>query len=105
MDIGGIRQDRHNRFAACRGADQAAEARPDAGQVRDHFGDADHGEILGAHDGFDAGFAKVVSGATEKGRVGPAAAEFLDELGGIVIARGFSGRYQDGSRRLGQVSE
>ena len=91
MEIRGIRENRHSGFSLGRGMDQLPEAPPDAGQMRNHFDDPDDGQVLGPHDGFDAGFAKVGSGATEKCGVGPAAAEFGDELGGIVIARSFSG--------------
>ena len=100
-----IGENGQGRFALGGGADQLAEATPDAGQMRDHFDDSDYGEILGSNHRVDARCAQMRSGAAEEAGIGPAAAEFADKLGGIVIARGFSGGYQDGWRRLGQVSE
>jgi hypothetical protein len=57
----------------------------------DDFDDSDHGQVFGSDDRLDASVAKVRSGATENLGVGPAAAQFGDDLGGIVIARSFSG--------------
>lgn len=67
----------------------------DAGQVGEHFNEADHGERGGIDGGFNAGGPHAGSGAAEKMRIGEEAAEGEDEFGGVEITGGFTGGDED----------
>jgi hypothetical protein len=73
--------------------------------MAEHFDDTDDRKILGANHRLDAGLAEVRAGASEEIAVRPAAAEFLDQFGRVVVAGSFSGGNQDGARRGRQSSE
>jgi hypothetical protein len=81
------------------------EASPNTGKVAQNFDDAYDGQVFGANDGFHACFAQPRARAAEEIALGPAAAKLADQFGGVVVARGFSGGYQNGARGAGQSSE
>jgi hypothetical protein len=105
VEIRGVGEDGEVGFAPGGSADQCSEAPPDAGQMPHHFHDADDGQILRANHGFDACFPQLRAGASEEIALGPAAAKFANQFGGVVVAGSFSGGYQNGARRAGQPSE
>ncbi len=73
--------------------------------MADHFDDPDDGQILRMDDCLDAGFPQVRTRAAEEPALGPAAAKLADEFGGVIVARGFSSRYQNGARGRKQPLE
>lgn len=95
VEIGGIRQDGQFRPEAPRGGQQLAVFAVDAGNVRNHLHQADHGQAGGIDHGFDAGAAHARTGAAEQVRLGPDSVDLLRQKGGVQIARSFARRYQN----------
>ena len=63
----------------------------------------DDREAGGIHDGFDAGAAHAGASAAEELRVRPEVAKLIDQQGGVEIAGGFAGGYQDVAGHLRPV--
>ena len=106
VEIGRVGEDGEVGFALGGGSDQFPESTPDAGEMAQHFHDPDDRQILGADDGFHACFfPEMRARAAEEMALGPAAAKLANQFGGVVVAGGFSGRYQNGARGAGQPSE
>ena len=96
VEVGGVGEDGELRATVAGGGDESAELFVYARDVVDYLNQADDRQALSADDGFDAGFAQASASAAEEAEVGVAALEFLDEEGGLAVARGFTGGDQDG---------
>jgi hypothetical protein len=76
MEVGGIGEDGNVGPAFGGGADQGAEAAPDAGDVPEHFHKSHDRQIFRTDHGLHAGFPEMRSGAPEEVDPWPAAVEF-----------------------------
>jgi hypothetical protein len=96
VKIRGVGEDGEVGFAGGGGGEQFAVLAVDAGDVGDNLDEADDGEAGGINDGVDAGGAEAGAGTAEECGIGENAPKFPDDQGGVEVARGLSGRYQDG---------
>jgi hypothetical protein len=95
VDVGEVDEDGDVGARAAEGADEAAVARVDVGDVAEDLGDAHDGDVFGADDLLLALGEHGVAAEAGEGGGGKASAQGGDELGAVGIAGGFAGGEED----------
>jgi hypothetical protein len=90
VEIGAIRQNGDIRAFIGGGAEQLAVLAVDSRDVGEDFHQADDGQAGGIDHGADAGALHAGAGAAEELESGVAAAEGVDQGGGVEVAGGFA---------------
>jgi hypothetical protein len=101
VDVGEVDEDGDVGTVAFDGRNELAILREDVGHVADDFGEAHVGDVFGANDAGLAGGFHLGAAQAGEGRGGDAVAQFGDDLGAVVVARGFAGGEEDARVGLG----